>query len=862
MYRLKNIITTAVCICCLLASQWRLALGDDLPLPKPGMIVQESPAFSPLVLRGIKVHPENPFQLDFVIDKGDSQDNDVQLRNDATVLVKYFLAALTIPEKELWVNLSPYEGKRIIPESFGLTQMGRDMLAQDYMLKEVTSSLIYPEDRVGKRFWKRIYEAASKKYGTTDIPVNTFNKVWIVPEKALVYEDARSGTAYVVKSQLRVLLEEDYLALQKEGKVREKNENALGAQIVRTVIIPELNREVNEGKNFSKLRQIFQSLILAAWYKKKIKEDILSQVYINQHKISGINLEDHLSKEKIYQRYLMAFKKGTYNYIKEETDPLTQKTVVRKYFSGGVVAAPLFAVDGAMTIFQQPPVGWRVGAQWILAGVSLVALPVWAGQEGEPQTNGATATPVRVKVNDLYELHTIALPGSTNRVFIRGIHHSTQQADDFLLRMIFNTPTVQLETVLSQVVQNSLFTQVLTNYNTVIEDVRRLNQSGQLEVWALEDRFALTDISADMKNKERELAGLQSRLAYVNPELRDKVLLLYLGPAYYLDIKGEMPHSIVSVEHTYLSMKQDVLNQRIRPLIRDLKAMVGDNEFTQFMGMMFSNGRFLNADAQKIQEVIGSFQEPQARGKAEEIAAVHKQLKQTDDLRTQWMGYRLSHESNSVYFTPGIAHIPSFLNSLNTVQPEIEGTQVMEDVQKMVAESIIGKLSGSPVFEGWHQAEDKAGKLIIFGGKEGKITFHLSREQRAMNIDIEGRDITAHVKSALEEGKFDQYYPSAQGLNLYIPEALYYKAIERQVEGNFHTAVSDGDHAGLSAAKEKDLGGINFDISQLDLQVQQGHVAMRWSIDPVFFKELSDSPGFVPVITDMKAISESLTRQH
>ena len=83
---------------------------------------------------------------------------------------------------------------------FGLTEMGRDLLAEDYMLKQITASLIYPEGETGKKFWKRIYEEAEKKFGTTNIPVNTFNKVWIVPEKAVVYENAKAGTAYVVEA--------------------------------------------------------------------------------------------------------------------------------------------------------------------------------------------------------------------------------------------------------------------------------------------------------------------------------------------------------------------------------------------------------------------------------------------------------------------------------------------------------------------------------------------------------------------------------------------------------------------------------------------------------------------------------------
>ena len=69
--------------------------------------------------------------------------------------------------------------------------------------------------QTGKKFWKRIYEEAAKKYGTTNIPVNTFNKVWIVPEKAVVYENAKAGTAYVVESKLKVMLEQDYLVIRK-----------------------------------------------------------------------------------------------------------------------------------------------------------------------------------------------------------------------------------------------------------------------------------------------------------------------------------------------------------------------------------------------------------------------------------------------------------------------------------------------------------------------------------------------------------------------------------------------------------------------------------------------------------------------
>ena len=40
--------------------------------------------------------------------------------------------------------------------------MGRDLLAEDYMLKQITASMIYPEDEVGKKFWKRVYDTGDE----------------------------------------------------------------------------------------------------------------------------------------------------------------------------------------------------------------------------------------------------------------------------------------------------------------------------------------------------------------------------------------------------------------------------------------------------------------------------------------------------------------------------------------------------------------------------------------------------------------------------------------------------------------------------------------------------------------------------
>jgi DnaJ-domain-containing protein 1 len=344
------------------------AYAQDFFLPAPGVRVSLSPEYNPLILKGLKVHPDNPFRFDFILDQGDSLFQQGPFKTEAARLIKYFLTSLTIPDKDLWVNLSPYEKNRIVPQSFGLTEMGRDLLAEDYMLKQITASLIYPEDEIGKKFWKRIYEEASRKFGTTNIPVNTFNKVWIVPEKAVVYENTKAGTVYVIESRLKVMLEQDYLSLEKHSvnQVPASDVNQLGSQVVKELVIPELTREVNEGRNFTQLRQVYNSLILAAWYKKKIKDSILAQVYEDRNKVAGVNIDDPQEKERIYQQYLKAFRKGVYNYIKEEIDPVTNQPMPRKYFSGGVTAynvGKILRIDLAMSSEPDhlPGKGYLVG---------------------------------------------------------------------------------------------------------------------------------------------------------------------------------------------------------------------------------------------------------------------------------------------------------------------------------------------------------------------------------------------------------------------------------------------------------------------------------------------------------------------
>ncbi|MFH0754126.1 MAG: glycogen/starch synthase [Candidatus Omnitrophota bacterium] len=335
-------------------------------LVKPGEV-----AFVP-VLKGIKINPENPWHMDFIVDPAGQM---APSADEVGRLVKYFLAAITIPESDFWVNLSPYEKNRIVPQAFSQTEMGRDLLNQDYVLKQITATLLSPENAVGKKFWADVYAQVQEKFGTIDIPIDSINKVWIVPQKAQVFE-RRGGSvtrpeqmAYITQARLKVMLDTDYVAMnhdavgarhgvpemaslrpilgEEASSVHSMNDSGeISKNILREIILPALEKEVNEGANFAPLRQIYHSLILAVWYKKRFAGGALSKAYLDQKKIYGVRIKNPGDVEQIYGNYVGAFNAGAFNVVREEKDADSDDVVLRKYLVGG------FSLSGTSQILE------------------------------------------------------------------------------------------------------------------------------------------------------------------------------------------------------------------------------------------------------------------------------------------------------------------------------------------------------------------------------------------------------------------------------------------------------------------------------------------------------------------------------
>lgn len=275
-------------------------------MPEAGHMLTRTNDYNAINLLGLELNPKNPFELKFIVDQGDTKLSDKAYELELNRLVSYFLSALTVAQEALWVNLSPNEQNRIMDYDLSQTDLGRDMLGQDYILKQLSASLTHPENELGKDYWKH-------QLGTTPrLDSNDLSKIWIKPSKAELFVDAS-----------KVLIGTSSLKLATENLNVSSN------------MISEIEDEVNRGEHFARLRQIYNATLLAHWFKKSVVNSLFDR-YIGSNKIEGINVDDTSIREKVFQQYLSAFEIGAYDTTIKARNSDTGRLEKRRYICGGI----------------------------------------------------------------------------------------------------------------------------------------------------------------------------------------------------------------------------------------------------------------------------------------------------------------------------------------------------------------------------------------------------------------------------------------------------------------------------------------------------------------------------------------------
>ena len=339
------------------------SVAAELGLPEPGKLLKSAGAGDDILITGLKLNPDNPFEFDFFIDTNRRKDSEID-RTDLMKQAEYFIAALTTPKEDIWVNLSPYEENRIIDESLEATDMGQALISQDYILKQLASSLTYPDTPVGRAYWQVVSsraQASEKLHpkGQRQVQSDDLSKIWIMPDKAAVYEHDGGRVALLTEATMKVETATDFFKEDKHdcaGSEFGKNPD-YPVNPVENCLLSAITTEVNHGRHFARLRQIYNAIILAEWFKSKFSDSFFKQI-IDKGMVDGISSEDKNIKEKVFALYCRAFKKGSYDLIKKEDHKK------RRYFSGGWTTASLdLTSSGIMPQLQRTfdaVLSWRM----------------------------------------------------------------------------------------------------------------------------------------------------------------------------------------------------------------------------------------------------------------------------------------------------------------------------------------------------------------------------------------------------------------------------------------------------------------------------------------------------------------------
>ena len=315
-----------------------------------------TPTIYPPVLKGISLSCDTPLNMNFIFDQGDSE---VITQKQCNRLVNYFAAGVTLPDLDIYVNLSEFESNRMLPDNLAKTELGKDLLSQDCILKRLTASLLHPDSKSGRNYWETLYKEASKLLRIENIgKIKSYFKIWITAYEARVYEaqmpfnenddkirrhlvDTQNGyLSLTTKASMKVMSEQDYYAQEKVYRNNFSKDiktiNQLSNQIFQDIIIPEIQNEVNQGENFFLLRQIYHSLIIASAFKQKFKCDPRCREFIDSGDISKIkfNIGD-IKPGGNFSEFKKQHKKRTFTSEIENkfiVDIPLQKDKMYKYF--------------------------------------------------------------------------------------------------------------------------------------------------------------------------------------------------------------------------------------------------------------------------------------------------------------------------------------------------------------------------------------------------------------------------------------------------------------------------------------------------------------------------------------------------
>lgn len=276
--------------------------------------------FSSLQLRYLSEGSHGRLQYSFNAASGAPSLHNVGAgRKAATQASDAFFVWLSMPKSSFWVNLNPNEPNRIVDHDIGSTDVGRIMLQADFRMKKLVGKLIYPDTKLGKKFW-----GSTSAAGCIDM------RQWIVPAPATVYQ--HDGGIQIVNAPLNVKMESDYL--KDQGETSCVHPNAGMERSFRTLVLPKVIKAVNHAPEFTELRRIYLSRVAAEWYRQQHGQRGALASLIDSGDISAWPALQSWSPRQVFNQYVHSYRHKEFKVTKKTTKGHT--VYKNTYTYGGV----------------------------------------------------------------------------------------------------------------------------------------------------------------------------------------------------------------------------------------------------------------------------------------------------------------------------------------------------------------------------------------------------------------------------------------------------------------------------------------------------------------------------------------------
>ena len=322
-----------------------------------------------VIYSNTSIFPDGQFDaFKFVLKakKADEGDAVIDMEDATELSLNSFFIGLSIPNDKFWVNLNPWEPDRILAKDLEATDVGKILLGADLHMKKDFCKYENPCEReIGEEYWRLLDEKGEEliKECMNNHPteIKDINNVlfkaatrhWIVPDKVEAYET--NNEIYIVNSTLGIYSEPVYehstyeivnqdvffvsRACKDDLSEAAKKYGRYVKELEEEMILPLVVQEVNQGKDYSDLRCVYNSLALAQWYKDNYRySPSIFTDFIDSQNLTGLESKSTWSAKNIWSDYVRSFEEGEYHCWKNETYHEWNYIITRTqhYSSGGV----------------------------------------------------------------------------------------------------------------------------------------------------------------------------------------------------------------------------------------------------------------------------------------------------------------------------------------------------------------------------------------------------------------------------------------------------------------------------------------------------------------------------------------------